>query len=109
MRVRVAAPCPLQFLFRGKIRGKRSLSISLSLSLRIYICICICKYINAHVLTCQCICVYAYPIMNQPKKTALLDDPRIQRLLNNPNWKPAAEAAMKLDRKSVDEGKRGKL
>jgi hypothetical protein len=33
--------------------------------------------------------------MDQPKKTALLDDPRIQRLLNNPNWKPAAEAAMK--------------
>jgi hypothetical protein len=33
--------------------------------------------------------------MDQAKKTALLDDPRIQRLLNNPNWKPAAEAAMK--------------
>ena len=29
------------------------------------------------------------------EKQLLLSDPRIQRLLNNPNWKPAAEAAMK--------------
>ncbi len=28
-------------------------------------------------------------------RNQLLDDPRIQRLMNNPNWKPAAEAAMK--------------
>ncbi len=27
-------------------------------------------------------------------KTTLTNDPRIQRLLSNPNWKPAAEAAM---------------
>jgi len=27
-------------------------------------------------------------------RTTLTQDPRIQRLLNNPNWKPAAEAAM---------------
>ena len=28
-------------------------------------------------------------------RAQLTADPRIQRLLNNPNWKPAAEAAMK--------------
>jgi hypothetical protein len=28
-------------------------------------------------------------------ESTLANDPRIQRLLNNPNWKPAAEAAMK--------------
>ena len=36
------------------------------------------------------------------ERSTLITDPRIQRLLNNPNWKPAAEAAMKflLDGKS---------
>jgi hypothetical protein len=29
------------------------------------------------------------------ERSTLITDPRIQRLLNNPNWKPAAEAAMK--------------
>lgn len=33
--------------------------------------------------------------MNQVTKSTLSSDPRIQRLLNNPNWQPAAEAAMK--------------
>ena len=28
-------------------------------------------------------------------KAQLLADSRVQRLLNNPNWKPAAEAAIK--------------
>jgi hypothetical protein len=28
-------------------------------------------------------------------KAALLSDPRIGRLISNPNWKPAAEAAIK--------------
>ncbi len=27
-------------------------------------------------------------------KASLIADPRIERLLKNPNWKPAAEAAM---------------
>ena len=38
--------------------------------------------------------MYAYAIMTNVDKTSLANDPRIQRLLNNPNWKPAAEAAM---------------
>jgi hypothetical protein len=33
--------------------------------------------------------------MQKPDKVVLANDSRIQRLFNNPNWKPAAEAAIK--------------
>lgn len=33
--------------------------------------------------------------MSNPDKLSLANDSRIQRLLNNPNWKPAAEAAIR--------------
>jgi len=29
------------------------------------------------------------------RSSALTNDPRVQRLLNNPNWQPAAQAAIK--------------
>ena len=40
--------------------------------------------------------------MSNPDKLSLANDSRIQRLLNNPNWKPAAKAAIKffIDRES---------
>jgi hypothetical protein len=33
--------------------------------------------------------------MDSQRKTALINDSRVQRLLMNPNWAPAAQAAIK--------------